>query len=446
MLLYVKDVLASSGARPDRAARGQTCQGLHRTAQPISMTVSHARPMVSFCRKDTEVQQKAIRIYWIGSFLAVWEAFILFMLGMDLNFYQVKILIGFVAPIPVVCMYALDRWLIIRHTRPIDTVWHKLQRHEAVEEHEQNIAYVQAINLPILTLLRVIIIHAPTILLPITILCVIANTWWDLGFSWPQFFVIWSFWPIVSVPHAIVECFLIDRLIQACLPQLAGTDNNIITTATPTSPLRVVLRILLGQQPTEAHVIRMSTGLQLAWLLFFVSLMPMFVLGTSVYLKLALPDVPDVSLGQLLPKLGSWIALLILLNTAISATIVTLMSQRIRRAMHTLLADMQRVLQGDLSQMWRPQTTDEFFDLGIGFNAMVKGLQEREAIKDTFGRFVSRDVAQAVLENRIAFQGELRQVTILFQDIRGFTSLSERTPPADLLKMLNAFLRKWSRQ
>jgi adenylate cyclase len=143
--------------------------------------------------------------------------------------------------------------------------------------------------------------------------------------------------------------------------------------------------------------------------------------------------------AQLLPKLGGWMALLMVLNTAISATIVTLMSQRIRRAMRTLLADMQRVLEGDLSQMWRPQTTDEFFDLGMGFNAMVKGLRERETIKDTFGRFVSRDVAQAVLENRIAFQGELRQVTILFQDIRGFTSLSERTPPAALLAMLNVF-------
>ena len=29
------------------------------------------------------MQQKAIRTYWIGSFLAVWEAFVLFMFGMD---------------------------------------------------------------------------------------------------------------------------------------------------------------------------------------------------------------------------------------------------------------------------------------------------------------------------------------------------------------------------
>jgi class 3 adenylate cyclase len=358
------------------------------------------------------------------------------MLGMDLSFYQTQVFMLFVAPVSLMCMYAWDNWLITRHTQLVDEVWQKLQLGEAVSPSLQSIAYFQAIHLPILTLLRVIIIHAPSILIPLTALCLLANQWLELGFSWPQFFVLWSFWPIVAVPHAMVEYFLMDRLIQRCLPQLAGSQDDLIATATSHASLREILRILLGQPPTTTHIIRMSMGLQLAWILFFVSLMPMFVLGTSVYLKLA---IPNVSMAQLLPQLGSWIALLIFLNTAISATIVTLMSQRIRRAMHTLLDHMQRVLQGDLSQAWQPQTTDEFFDLGIGFNAMVQGLREREVIKDTFGRFVSREVAQAVLENRIACRGELRQVTILFQDIRGFTSLSERTPPADLLHMLNAF-------
>jgi adenylate cyclase len=107
--------------------------------------------------------------------------------------------------------------------------------------------------------------------------------------------------------------------------------------------------------------------------------------------------------------------------------------------MHEFLGHMERVLQGDLSQLWNPRTTDEFLDLGSGFNAMVAGLREREAIKDTFGRFVSQDVAAAVLENRVPLQGELREVTVLFQDIRGFTSLSEYTSPVILLHMLNGF-------
>jgi adenylate cyclase len=70
---------------------------------------------------------------------------------------------------------------------------------------------------------------------------------------------------------------------------------------------------------------------------------------------------------------------------------------------------------------------------------MLLGLREREAIKDTFGRFVSQDVARAVLEGQIPLQGERREVTILFQDIRDFTRLSEQTPPEALLQLLNTF-------
>ncbi len=70
---------------------------------------------------------------------------------------------------------------------------------------------------------------------------------------------------------------------------------------------------------------------------------------------------------------------------------------------------------------------------------MLLGLREREAIKDMFGRFVSRDVAEVVLAGRVPLGGELREVSVLFQDIRGFTSLSEKTHPEVVVQMLNEF-------
>jgi class 3 adenylate cyclase len=383
------------------------------------------------------MQYKAIRIYWIGSFLALIEASLLLILGLDLSAQQIRIL-PFVLLIPAIIMYLCDRWLIIRHTRPIDAVWQRLHDGETVSPDAVQTAYVHTLNLPILTLLRVLTIHAPAILMPATLFGLAANWLVDLHFTWWQFFISWCLWPITSAPHAIVEYFLIDRVVRGVLSQFAATQDVPIAVTVPQAAWREVMQLLLGRSPEAPPVIRLSTGVQLSWLLVFVSLMPMLVLGASIYLKLATANATD-SAAQTLRMLGLWIGFLIALNTAISAAIVTLMAHRVRNSMHEFLGHMERVLQGDLSQLWNPRTTDEFLDLGSGFNAMVAGLREREAIKDTFGRFVSQDVAAAVLENRVPLQGELREVTVLFQDIRGFTSLSEHTSPVILLHMLNGF-------
>jgi adenylate cyclase len=105
----------------------------------------------------------------------------------------------------------------------------------------------------------------------------------------------------------------------------------------------------------------------------------------------------------------------------------------------TLVSAMRAVLGGNLEQHAQIDRGDEIGFLARSFNEMVEGLRDREHIKNTFGRFVSRDVAEAVLDGRVPLGGERREVTILFQDIRGFTALSEKLDAATLLRVLNQF-------
>jgi adenylate cyclase len=104
-----------------------------------------------------------------------------------------------------------------------------------------------------------------------------------------------------------------------------------------------------------------------------------------------------------------------------------------------LVAGMREVLRGNLQYRSRIERHDELGFIAKSFNEMVDGLEERELIRDTFGRFVSHDVAEAVLAGRVPLQGERRDVSILFQDIRGFTALSEQLDPGVLLRLLNQF-------
>ena len=63
-------------------------------------------------------------------------------------------------------------------------------------------------------------------------------------------------------------------------------------------------------------------------------------------------------------------------------------------------------------------------------------------IRATFGRYLSDEIVTEILERPEGLElgGDLREVTIMMSDIRGFTSLCERLAPAQVVKMLNRYL------
>jgi len=64
-----------------------------------------------------------------------------------------------------------------------------------------------------------------------------------------------------------------------------------------------------------------------------------------------------------------------------------------------------------------------------------------ELIKKMFGRYLSTEVMNSLLENPSALElgGEKRKVTIMMTDLRGFTALSERLKPEQVVQMLNSY-------
>jgi adenylate cyclase len=84
---------------------------------------------------------------------------------------------------------------------------------------------------------------------------------------------------------------------------------------------------------------------------------------------------------------------------------------------------------------------DEIGDLTESFNEMAKSLREKEKIKRAFSSYVAHQVVDEILKHpdQITFSGERRDVTVIFCDMRGFTTLTERLPPEEVVAALNDF-------
>jgi class 3 adenylate cyclase len=127
--------------------------------------------------------------------------------------------------------------------------------------------------------------------------------------------------------------------------------------------------------------------------------------------------------------------------TAVAGLVVALLLARgIANPLVSLSRVTERVRAGDYDVQVAVTSQDEVGTLQDGFNLMVRGLDERERMRDLFGRAVSPEVADLFLDGDLELGGEVRQVTILFSDIRGFTGLSEPLSPHQVITFVNEFL------
>lgn len=140
---------------------------------------------------------------------------------------------------------------------------------------------------------------------------------------------------------------------------------------------------------------------------------------------------------------------LLLTGAAGSLLLAVLLAVALARAVSSpvqRLADhTRRVAAGDYATRLPVVRRDEFGALAQAFNSMSEGLAERDRVRDLLDKNVSPEVAARLLRDGAALGGEEREVTVLFADIRGFTTLSERLPPQALVALLNRFFERASR-
>jgi adenylate cyclase len=117
-----------------------------------------------------------------------------------------------------------------------------------------------------------------------------------------------------------------------------------------------------------------------------------------------------------------------------------LLAARVTRPVAELARAAGRIRAGNYAEPVDVEQEDEIGALATSFNDMMKGLAERDQVRDMLGRVVAPEIAQELLSREIELGGEERTVTVFFCDVRGFTGIAEREPPERLVRILNTFL------
>ena len=243
--------------------------------------------------------------------------------------------------------------------------------------------------------------------------------------------------------------FPIDREFADNLKRTTGIDVTFVAvedSATPrvlasTLPPAVTPLVATAAR-TTGRAIR-STILELPDDAYVTLFKRQALLGENpINVVLQRPLSPELAGARALEKYLVWVSLAAFgAATCVAFWIARGVSQPVQQ----LAAHTQVIARGDYAARLTLDRADELGQLAAAMNQMSAGLAERDRVRDLLDKNVSPEVAaQLMRDGGAALGGEEREVTILFADLRGFTTLSEKLPPRALLALLNRYLDRMS--
>jgi len=179
-----------------------------------------------------------------------------------------------------------------------------------------------------------------------------------------------------------------------------------------------------------------------------VAFTPLFTLF-GIVRAAAVHIAQGAAIDAVVPALtrASEVTFFVYVTLGVALTLV--LARTLTRPLGAMAVALRRVQSGDLTTAVQVTASDEVGVLEDGVNAMVAALREKEHILETFGRVVEPTVRDHLLSGDLRLGGEVRQASVLFGDLRGFTALAEQAPPAEVVATLNQFftaMTDWVRE
>jgi adenylate cyclase len=137
--------------------------------------------------------------------------------------------------------------------------------------------------------------------------------------------------------------------------------------------------------------------------------------------------------------------LVFVLSSILGLGVAAIGAVRLIRSIKSIVRGAEAVEGGNLDTRIEIKSRDEIGRLAASFNRMTEGLRMRDRIREVFGKYVDRRIAEQLIQAQTE-RGERHEVAVMFLDLVGFTALSHRVEAERLVQFLNAYFSLIARQ
>jgi len=340
--------------------------------------------------------------------------------GLSLTEYQQLIGVCMILPGGAVALLIVGYFVLRRDFLPIKTFLQTSS--EEVDKKTACEAMIQARNFQILSVRRILFFQAPAFGLGFALMTLIANLYLGFGLELWQLLIALMVAFMVGVGHAIFEFYAVAKLMTRVITQTHRHCGEL----TPEQRQRII---------------RVDTKRKLLFVSSLVVLPPIIILGTTLLIRVRhelIVSGHEQLLG-FMPSLAAWVVLIVAVGYALSLLIFLRMANEASESVNDLSEAMHQVEEGRLDTYLLEKTSDEYAGIYRRFNRMVSELMERERLRDAFGRYVAKELAEDVMQHGIELGGKEVHASVLFADIRDFTAMSESMSANEVVNILNQY-------
>ena len=174
----------------------------------------------------------------------------------------------------------------------------------------------------------------------------------------------------------------------------------------------------------------------MATMIFFMAFIILLVVLLDIYYLVESNAFQDSGIYAVVFKEILFVFLVIL---GVSLLIIHKYSRNLKRVISIQLNVLEEVINGNYDKRVPLVSNDEFGQIASKTNDLIVGLRERDVCYMSFGKYVTPEIRDRILNDHIPVNGERTEGTLLFSDLRDFTRYVDTTEPEEVIHSMRAY-------
>jgi len=201
-----------------------------------------------------------------------------------------------------------------------------------------------------------------------------------------------------------------------------------------------------GRLSRVKHAFRFTVRKRFLIVFLGVILTPMPVLGLTIYTRIqALHAADAVTRSRLMTALAGELTFIIIDALVVCLVLAYFFSKSISEPLLQIKNVIKEVEKNNLDTRVEIVSNDELGEVAEGLNQMITSMRENQSLKESFGKFVSQEIRDEIIAGKTTLDGEMKRATLLFSDLRNFTTLVEQNHPKHVVTIMNQYFNEMTR-